>query len=194
MNAQAKESLFNNYGTSPEAGTVRLERLLPGPIERVWSYLTESDKRGKWFASGPMELKAGGKIEFHFQHSRLSPETGPPPERYKDCDGMVSTGLVTRCEPPRILSFMWEESVDEDFSEVTFELDEQGDQVRMIVTHRRLRTRQEMVSVGSGWDVHIGVLIDHLNNRTPKPFWATHEKLEAEYDKLLADARGVAEA
>ena len=26
-----------------EPGTVKLERLLPGPVERVWAYLTESD-------------------------------------------------------------------------------------------------------------------------------------------------------
>ena len=28
------------------------ECLLPGPIERVWDYLTDSTKRGKWFAFG----------------------------------------------------------------------------------------------------------------------------------------------
>ena len=35
----------SKMGTSTEPGTVRLERLLPGPIERAWAYLTESDKR-----------------------------------------------------------------------------------------------------------------------------------------------------
>ena len=34
---------------------IRFERLLPGPIENVWSYLTDSQKRGEWLASGPME-------------------------------------------------------------------------------------------------------------------------------------------
>jgi len=28
------------HSTLVEPGTVRLERLLPGPIEHVWSYLT----------------------------------------------------------------------------------------------------------------------------------------------------------
>ena len=54
-----------DYGVSP----VRLERTLPDPIERVWAYLTESEKRAKWFAAGPMGLKPGGKLTFHFQHS-----------------------------------------------------------------------------------------------------------------------------
>jgi len=31
--------------------TMRLERLLPGPVERVWAYLTESEKRAAWPSS-----------------------------------------------------------------------------------------------------------------------------------------------
>ena len=30
-----------------DESTVRFERILPGPIERVWSYIVESDKRRK---------------------------------------------------------------------------------------------------------------------------------------------------
>jgi uncharacterized protein YndB with AHSA1/START domain len=190
MKAQVKEqsdqqaATIDEYGTSPVAGTVRLERMLPGPIERVWSYLTESEKRGKWFASGPMELRAGGKIEFHFHNSQLAPDSGPPPEKYKECEGMVSYGSVTRYEPPNVLSFMWGEGQGDD-SEVTFELTERDEEVLLVVTHRRLSNRTEMVSVASGWHVHIGILIDQLNGREPKPFWSALEKLEAEYDKRL---------
>ena len=35
------------HGELIEPMTVRLVRMLPGPIERVWSYLTDSDLRGK---------------------------------------------------------------------------------------------------------------------------------------------------
>ena len=31
---------------------VRLVRILPGPIERVWEYLTDSEKRARWFGGG----------------------------------------------------------------------------------------------------------------------------------------------
>jgi hypothetical protein len=44
-----------------------------GPIERVWAYLTESEKRGKWFVSVPMELSARGRVEPHFRHANLTP-------------------------------------------------------------------------------------------------------------------------
>lgn len=188
MTAQAKEQsggLATNaeFGVATEPRTVRIERLLPGPIERVWSYLTDSEKRGKWFASGPMELRAGGKLEFHFHNSKL-PGSGPPPERFKQYEGMVSKGQVTRCEPPHVLSFTWgEEEGDE--SEVTFELSDKNGQVLMILTHSRLRSRKELVSVASGWHVHAGVLVDLLNGRDPKPFWETVDAMEAEYEKRI---------
>ena len=54
----------SKMGTSTEPGTVRLERLLPGPIERVWAYLTESDKRATWFAAGTFDLLHPGHLDY----------------------------------------------------------------------------------------------------------------------------------
>jgi uncharacterized protein YndB with AHSA1/START domain len=42
---------------------LRIQRLLPGPIERVWAYLTESDLRRQWLASGTMQLQPGASFE-----------------------------------------------------------------------------------------------------------------------------------
>jgi hypothetical protein len=53
---------------------------------------------------------------------------------------------------------------------VTFELEPCDDQVRLVVTHRRLHDRGEKVSVASGWDAHVGILIDRLNGVAPQPF------------------------
>lgn len=49
---------MNDYGMIIEPGTLRIQRLLPGPIERVWAYLTESDKRATWLAAGAMKLES----------------------------------------------------------------------------------------------------------------------------------------
>jgi uncharacterized protein YndB with AHSA1/START domain len=190
MNAQRKKQAdthatdVEEYGKAIGPRAVRLERMLPGPIERVWAYLTESEKRKKWFAEGPMELKQGGKVEFIFHNSELAPEGEPTPERFQAYEGMVSYGRIFIFEPPHVLGFMWAEDTGEE-SEVTFELSERGDQVLLVLTHRQLRNRQEMVSVASGWDVHVGVLIDQLNGRELQPFWAKIERLEAEYDKRI---------
>ena len=49
MNERAK---VDAYGAVSEPSTLTIQRMLPGPIERVWAYLTESDLRRKWL-SGP---------------------------------------------------------------------------------------------------------------------------------------------
>ena len=183
MNAQSKKEV-GEYGEVIGPRAVRLERLLPGPIERVWAYLTESEKRKKWFAEGPMDLRPGGTIEFVFHNSELAPQGEQTPERFQQYEGMVSKGRVVRVEPPRLLSFEWFEDSGE-ASEVTFELSERGDQVRLVLTHRQLRNRQEMVSVASGWHVHVGVLSDQLNGRETQPFWVEIDKMEKEYEKLI---------
>ena len=60
--------------TLVEPGTVKLERLLPGPVERVWAYITESNKRAKWLAAGEFELRIGGKVRLQFDNGRLPNE------------------------------------------------------------------------------------------------------------------------
>ncbi|MBK6883055.1 MAG: hypothetical protein IPH05_08950 [Flavobacteriales bacterium] len=35
----------------------------------MWAYLTESDKRAKWLASGDMDLRVGGDVNLFWLHS-----------------------------------------------------------------------------------------------------------------------------
>lgn len=174
---------MNEYGVVIEPGALRLERVLPGPVERVWSYLTDSDKRGQWLAPGQMDLRVGGPVELRFNHEDLSRQTGPTPERYRnECN---VTGHVTRCDPPRLLSYTWGESSGSN-SEVTFELTPRGKDVLMVITHRRLGSRDAMVNVASGWHAHVGFLIDVLSDREPPDFWAVHARLAADYAQRIA--------
>src|SRR5262245_4325356 len=126
-----KQNKEEPYGSVTETGEVRIERLLPGPVERVWAYLIESEKRGKWFAAGSMELKPGGKIELVSHNSELSHHNEPTPEKYQKYEGYKSTGEVTRCEPPRLLTFLWHEKQG-DATEVTFELSSRGKEVLLV--------------------------------------------------------------
>ena len=177
---------MNDFGIVTEAGAIRFERLLPGPMERVWAYLTDADKRGKWLATGAVQPWVGGNVELHFRHADLSPHKEEIPEKYRQCEtGASFTAEVTRCEPPSLLSHTWA-----DGSEVTFELTAQGEGVLLVLTHRRL-TPTEMLSVAGGWHTHLGILVDHLNDRTPQPFWSTHARLEAEYEPRIAASLSV---
>jgi uncharacterized protein YndB with AHSA1/START domain len=47
------------YGALIEPTTLKIQRLLPGPIERIWAYLTDSELRRKWLAAGAMEMDEG---------------------------------------------------------------------------------------------------------------------------------------
>jgi uncharacterized protein YndB with AHSA1/START domain len=168
-------------GVVTEPRTVRLERVFPGPIERVWAYLTDSEKRGKWLAPGEMELRVGGRVSLAFNNNNLSADKDTP-ERFKSKECPKIEGKVTRYEPPRLLAFTW----GQEFGEVTFELTPKGKDVLFVVTHRGLPTRNGMVLVSSGWDAHTGVLADILGEQEPRPFWKTFLSLEQEYEKRIA--------
>ena len=95
------ELAMSEFGVVTEARTLRIRRVLPGPIERVWAYLTESEKRGRWLAAGPMELRVGGRVELTFRNTDLSAHAEPAPDKYKKYEGAGIQGRVTRCDPPR---------------------------------------------------------------------------------------------
>ena len=166
--------------TLVEPGTVKLERLLPGPIERVWAYITESDKRAKWLAAGEFDLRIGGKVRLEFDNARLPNGKGVP-AKYKDRGKGQFGGVITRLEPLRLLAHTWR--WDSGDTEVTYELEPRGKQVLLTIVHRRL-SKTLVGSVMGGWDVHSGILEDLLAGAEPRPFWATHEKLEPEYAPL----------
>lgn len=176
---------MNDYATPFAAGEIRLERTLPGPIDRIWAYLTEPGKRAKWFAGGPIELRAGGRAELHFDHQSLTPDNETPPAKHAACASpFKSYGRVTQCAPPRLLSYSWGEESGAQ-SEVTFELTPQGSNVLLVLTHRRLKNLEAEVGVSAGWHMHAGILEATLAGRRPDPLWSTLARLEAEYEQRL---------
>lgn len=180
---------MNDYGVVLESGAVRFERLLPGPLERVWSYLVDSDRRGTWLASGRIEPRVGGTADLLFKHSGITGEA--PPERYREMNdkGWPSRGTVTRYEPMAALAMTWPGEGGAS-SEVTFELTPEGERVRLVVTHRKLADRAEMTNVSSGWHAHLGLLEDRLAGNPPRGFWSRIEGLEAEYAARFAGLPG----
>jgi uncharacterized protein YndB with AHSA1/START domain len=41
--------------------TVRFARLLPGPIERVWEFLTDTERLPAWFGNGKIEPREAAR-------------------------------------------------------------------------------------------------------------------------------------
>ena len=171
------------YGEFPTPGEVRLVRLLPGPIERVWDFLTDSEKRARWICGGVVEPKAGGKVVFAMHHKNLAPgETPPAKYAHVQDPGVTFEGRVLRYEPPHVLSYTFggHDSI------VTFELTPQGKQVQLVLTHRTIgaEERAELCSYASGWHTHLAMLLTVLEGAPLPGFWALHAQHEAAYQKL----------
>ncbi len=172
---------MNDYGELLDESTVRFERLLPGPIERVWAYLTEDEKRAKWLCGGDIENAVDGHVDMHFHNKSLSSDDDiPRPEKYCDKPERVSfIGKVTRCDPPRLIEHTWE--FEEESSLVCYELEEQGDKVKLVLTHRRLDTAETVLGVSGGWHTHLNVLEDVLEGNKVRPFYKMQEQYGEEY-------------
>lgn len=175
----------DDHGVIPEAGTILFQRLLPGPIDRVWAYLTEPDKRARWLASGPMELRPGGEMELIWRNAELAGADEALPEKYAPYAGEHRMkGHVLRVEPPRLLVHSWDEESG-GRSEVVYELEERGDKILLTLTNRRLPNRAAMVDVAGGWHSHLDMLRARLEGGDPPRFWDTVERVEKEYEARI---------
>ena len=164
------------YGVLTEPATLKIQRLLPGPIERVWAYLTESELRRQWLAAGQMEMKVGAPFEFVWRNDELTNPPGQRPPGFSDEHRMQSR--ITELDPPRKLVMAWGDS-----SEVSIELQPKGNQVLLTLIHRRLPDRATLLKVGAGWHMHLDILVARATE--PAPFWDGWSRLRTEYDRRL---------
>ena len=166
------------YGELIEPTTLKIQRLLPGPIERVWAYLTDSDLRRQWLASGAMNLQPGAPFELTWHNDELSDPPGQKPEGFGSEHKMQSA--ITELDPPRRLAFTWNNT-----GGVSFELEPKGGDVLLTVIHRRLPDRNMLLMVAAGWHAHLDVLGARAKGQAPAPFWDVWVRLRKEYDKRL---------
>jgi uncharacterized protein YndB with AHSA1/START domain len=165
------------YGTLVEPATLRLERLLPGPIERVWAYLTDSDLRRQWLAAGEMELAPGAAFELVWRNGELSDTQEPRPEGFSAEHRLQSRILAV--DPPHRLAFTW------GTSEVAFTLAPHGDDVLLTVVHSRVPDRAMLLNVSAGWHAHLDVLSARAAGQPVSAFWSRWVALKAEYTRRL---------
>jgi len=170
---------LNAYGTLIEPATLKIQRLLPGPIERIWAYLTDSDLRRQWLAAGPMEMKVGAPVELVWRNDELTNPPGQRPPGFADERRMQSR--ITELDPPRKLAIAWDGSGD-----VSFELEPKGKEVLLTVIHRRLPNRGSLLGVGAGWHMHLDILVARVTGAEPEPFWDGWSRLHKEYDRRVS--------
>ncbi|UOM36519.1 SRPBCC family protein [Acuticoccus sp. I52.16.1] len=166
------------YGAVIAPATFKIERLLPGPIERVWDYLTNSDLRRQWLASGDMTLEEDAPFTLTWRNEELL-GSGPRPEGMSEEHSMDSR--IIAVEPPRRLVFAWKQG------EVSFTLAPVGDRVLLTLVHSRVSDRANLTSVSAGWHAHLGVLAAALEGTAPTPFWPTWQALRADYEARIPE-------
>ncbi|WP_459615778.1 SRPBCC family protein [Bordetella sp. 2513F-2] len=166
------------YGALIEPATLKIQRVLPGSIERVWAYLTESELRRKWLAAGEMRLQAGAPVELVWRNDELSDPPGQRPAGFSEEQRMQSR--VLEVDPPRSLAIAWD-----DGSEVRFSLEARDQEVLLTVVHRRLPDRPTLLGVSAGWHIHLDVLAARLAGRPAPVFWDGWLRLKQEYDLRL---------
>lgn len=132
---------------------VRFERLLPGPIERVWDFVTRPELLPAWFGEAVIEHREGGQVSLMAGHVR---------------------GVVTQWKPPRKLVYTWnvfapgetETSYPESY--LTLELEPVGAQVRLTLTHLPVPERFERQNA-MGWHTFLDLVEAGVRGQTPEP-------------------------
>lgn len=168
----------DSYGVLTEPTTLKIQRMLPGPIERVWAYLTDGELRRKWLAAGQMELMAGAPFELVWRNDELTDPPGKRPDGFGAEHRMQCR--VIECEPSTRLVFTWGAN-----AEVSFQLDGRGDRVLLTIVHKRVTGRDVLLNVSAGWHAHVDVLAAVLNQTKAAPHWDNWSALRDEYDDLF---------
>jgi uncharacterized protein YndB with AHSA1/START domain len=166
------------HGVLTEPATLTIQRLLPGPVERIWAYLTQGDLRRQWLAAGEMEMTLGAPLELVWRNDELSDPPGRRPPGFPEEHRLQSR--ITELDPPRRLAITWGNT-----GGVSFELEPRGDRVLLTVVHRRLPDRSTLLNVSAGWHMHLDILAALAEGRAPEPFWEGWSRLKQDYDGRL---------
>ncbi len=167
------------YGALTEPATVKIQRRLPGPIERVWAYLTESELRRQWLAAGrdgdegrrALRARLAQRRAFRFARSAA---------------GRLSRGAAgCRAGSPSSIRRTSSPSPGQAAATSPSSWNRQGNEVLLTVIHRRLPDRDSLLKHAAGWHMHLDVLVARATGKEPEPFWDGWLRLKQEYDRRL---------
>ena len=159
----------------PAQGTLRIERMLNAPRETVWRYLIDGELRARWFMGGDTDARQGGSMELTMDHDNLSTEDVPVPEKYAAAKGKAWREAIVAYDPPRLLAIQWDGGKE---GVAQFELFDQGETTRLVLTHSGISGPAPLVNFGGGWTSHVAVLEGLLNGNPVRDFWALHHQME----------------
>lgn len=166
------------FAERTDPATLTLRRRLPGPVETVWAYLTDGALRRQWLAAGAMTLQPSASFELVWRNDELSDRADERPEGFSA--ESRATCRITELEPLRRLRFDWPGVGD-----VSFQLDADGSDVLLTVTHRRLPDHATSVKVAAGWHMHLDVLMARASGKPAPSFWRGWRQLCGAYEQRI---------
>ncbi len=169
------------FGKAIAPDTFQLQRTLKAPIERVWAYFVDADKRSRWFTGGDTLSASGQEFSFLFAHRNITNEK--PPERWAEMETgeFPMAGRVLAFDPPRLLAITWGDG-DEAVSEVRFAFEARGEQTLLTLTHTKIDTKAHLLDFAGGWTAHIQTLSEILEGRDANRFWGDVVAAHAHYE------------
>ena len=127
---------------------VRFVRVLDAPAEKIWSFLTQSNRLPQWYGEGVIEPREGGKVSLMGGHIR---------------------GVVTGWRPEKFLAYTWnvfspgEEVSRFPISYLEFSLDGS----RLTLIHRPIPQAMQNQTM-MGWHTMLDLIAAGLHGDFPK--------------------------
>jgi uncharacterized protein YndB with AHSA1/START domain len=135
---------------------VRIERVLPAAIGRVYDAWTRAEVMTQWYCPNPAwELKVQADVRVGGDYLV---EMGPH----------VVRGTYLEVEPPHRLTFSWKwDGTDDEPTRVQVDLSEVADGTHMLLTHTEFATPEDAENHRQGWEPQLTRLQDLLQTPTP---------------------------
>jgi uncharacterized protein YndB with AHSA1/START domain len=167
-------------GSILDLHTVEFKRLIPGPIELAWDYLTKQELLKTWFADVAIEPRVGGTVTIRFSDD-------------ESCNTTGVRGTVREFREPHVVAFTWfqqrlqpdgsRKGVDE--GSVRFELAARGEKVLLTLLHTGLPIH-ELASHSAGWHAFLNNLDSLMSGRGKIDFMAVFNDLHPRYVERVA--------
>ncbi|MEM9311337.1 MAG: SRPBCC family protein [Pseudomonadota bacterium] len=175
---------MSDYGTQIGPAKLAFNRRFEAPIEKVWRFLVDPEKRKLWFCGGSTGDAVGSQIVFDFDHRRLS--ESDPPAKYAAEEVVTHYGEILEYDPPRRLAFTWFESAEAQSSKVEIDLIANSDgSTQLALVHTGVEGRDMVLGVLAGWHGHFDLLAETLVGARISDFWVRDQELEAEYSQRV---------
>lgn len=141
--------------------TVRFDRFIAAPVERVWQAIATPSELARWLAPCEFEARKGGTVRIEFG------------------DEQIVTGTVTTWQPPHRLEYSWTFTGEPD-SFLSFELTPTDAGTRLVLEHRQLPSEQA-AGYGAGWHAHLDSLAATVTGSKPVDWDKRFEEVLGHY-------------